>query len=107
VADLAYQIEIESTRTGYFAKVKYVGAGQDQVLALCTPPRMEVHPSQFYRNRKEYRDFLIRDIEAELQKMRYENHKPGTNIILASAEATMAGYPEGFPGASDDDMADL
>jgi len=107
VSDLKFEIDIFSKQNEYRAQVRYVGAGQNQLLALHTPPRTQIHPTQFYRLRRYYRNCLVGAVKAELRDFRFRDYKPGMKILSATIGANLAGYPNGYPEILSDNMSDL
>lgn len=104
-----FMIRITSTVEGYQARVMEVLSG-DQVfpVALNLPPRLEIDPADFYRDRAKYRSELVLQVNAELLVWRVTRLTPeqAGDDNDAYIRANLSGWKDGYPLACSDDMDD-
>ncbi|WP_259394494.1 hypothetical protein [Ralstonia pickettii] len=100
-------IRITSTIDGYTARVmEEVSGGQVVPVALNLPPRLEIDPAEFYRNRAKYRSALVLQVNDELLVWRVTGLTPeqAGEDNDAYIRANLAGWEGGYPFASMDEM---
>jgi len=104
-----FMIPITSTNEGYTARVmEEVSGGQVVPVALNLPPRSEIDPAEFYRNRAKYRSELVLQVNEELLVWRVTSLTPeqASEDNDAYIRANLAGWKGGYPLESKDDMDD-
>ena len=108
-----FLVHISSDLAGYSARISETFASDDQApngqpLVLKSPPRLEIDPGTFYRDRHHYRGELIKLVNAELAALQVhrisqdDDHQDTDAFIRAN----LKGWPEGYPEVTSDDLSD-
>jgi hypothetical protein len=107
--DRKFLIRITSDVGGYRARLMEMLSDELNVPAgLHLPPRHEVDPSTFYRFRKHYRKELLELVKCELLSGRVKrlDQDEVPTVLDAHIQASLKGWPDGYPKAVDDDLSD-
>ncbi|EIM93895.1 hypothetical protein WQE_47709 [Paraburkholderia hospita] len=110
-----FDVELTARLDGYFVNITQREAGGGKrLVALRHAPRYTLHAGQFFRDREHYRGELIGEIMAELRHGAYDpidmaTLPPGVELpefdcyIRANLDPRV--WPDGYPDAKDDDLA--
>ena len=107
-----FLVRITSDIAGYAVRLLEETDGPEvermKAVDLIAPPRLEIEPSQFYRDRRGHLVELIRLVNTELYGWRVSERPEGSSIDSdAYIRANLHGWPEGYPNAVDDDLENL
>ncbi|WP_186214938.1 hypothetical protein [Burkholderia gladioli] len=104
-----FSVRIRSDQHGYTGRlVEHLSDGATVAASFNYPPRWEIDPRSFYKNRRVLRAELVKRINEELdeQSVIRVDAAADKDVLDAYIRANLIGYPDGFLGVVEDDLSD-
>lgn len=100
-----FEINIFSNSNGYSAEVAELLDGGVRVpINLPYGPRVDLSPQSFFKMREHHRGCFVSDLKSEIRCGTVVRLSGSTNPPIYFIRANLTGWPQGYPGALEDDM---
>jgi hypothetical protein len=104
-----FSVHIRSDQHGYTGRlVEHLSDGETVAASFNYPPRWEIDPRSFYKNRRGLRAELVKRINEELDEQSVTRLDAAVekDALDPYIRANLSGHPDGFHGVVEDDLGD-